>query len=185
MTATSYKVLGIPMQRQSARRRLVVVVYAVLAMLCSLNVWGGHNLGFWPGLYAGMFVGVFIFGGRGRYGLIKSFVNTSPRPEPPMMDLVRLHLRPETAGTPDPSTWRNDERELSRRDLAHYRAYQPMTIAMTVILVLAAMTLHPTHWIPIPLLQNLLFAVALYATVLAITLPSAIILWTEPDVDLA
>jgi hypothetical protein len=29
-----------------------------------------------------------------------------------------------------------------------------------------------------------LFAAALFTTVLAITLPSAIILWTEPDVDL-
>jgi hypothetical protein len=34
MTATSYKVLGIPMQRQSARRKLVVITYALLAMLC-------------------------------------------------------------------------------------------------------------------------------------------------------
>jgi hypothetical protein len=184
MTATRYKVLGIPMQRQSARRKLVVVTYAALAGLCSLNLWGAHNLGFWPGLYAGLFVGIFIFGGRGRYGLIKPFVNKPLRVEPAMVNLVRLHLDPASAGTPDASTWMNDERELSRRDLAHYRAYQPMTIAMTVILVLAAMTLHPTRWIAISVLQNLLFAVVLFTTVLAITLPSAIILWTEPDVDL-
>ena len=151
---------------------------------CSLNLWGAHNLGSWPGLYAGSFVGLYIFGGQGRYGLIKAFANKPPRTEPAAVNLLKLHLDPVSAGTPESSAWMNDERELSRRDLAHYRAYQPITAAMMVILVLAAMTLHPTRWIPIALLQSLLFAVALYTTVLAITLPSAIILWTEPDVDL-
>ena len=185
MTATTYTLLGLPMQRQSSRRKLVVVTYSALAVLCSLNLWGAHNLGFWPGLYAGSFVGLYIFGGQGRYGLVKAFANKPPRPAPPIVNLMKLHLQPDSAGTPDASTWRNDERELSRRDLAHYRAYQPITIALTAILVLSAMTLHPTRWIPIPLLQNLLFAVALFTTVLALTLPSAIILWTEPDIDLS
>ena len=65
----------------------------------------------WAGLAAGM-------------GLIKPFPNKPPRPEPVMVDAIRLQLAPMTAGTPDESSWRNDERELSRRDRAHYQAYQ-------------------------------------------------------------
>jgi branched-subunit amino acid transport protein len=38
MTSTTYKVLGLPMQRQSARRKLVVAVYAVLAAFCTASI---------------------------------------------------------------------------------------------------------------------------------------------------
>jgi len=40
------------------------------------------------------------------------------------------------------------------------------------------------HLISQEILLNLLFLVALITSVMAITLPAAIILWTEPDIDL-
>ncbi len=194
MMTTSYKVLGVPMQRQSARRKLVVITYAVLAILCGstfvLHFVYGQNalLPYSFALYGALAVGIFIFGGiagpGGRWGLIKPFANKPPRADLPMVTLVKLNLQPLSAGTPDESTWRNDERELGVRDHAHYQAYQAVFIGVLVILLLAFLSVKPSHIVSAVVLLNLLFMAALVTMVLAITLPSAIILWTEPDVDL-
>jgi len=81
MTTMSYKVLGIPMQRQRARRRLVVAVYAVLAMLCGSTFIAHFVFGvdallpYDVAIFGSMAVGGFVFGGNGwfggRWGLIK------------------------------------------------------------------------------------------------------------------
>jgi len=95
-----------------------------------------------------------------------------------------------TAGTPDESSWKNDERELSRRDRAHYRAYQVVAGAFPVVLLLAAFGLKVAQgslqlaWLTTATVLQSIFAVALLETVLAMTLPAAIILWNEPDIDL-
>ncbi len=195
MTATSYKILGMPMQRQSARRKLVIVTYVVLAMLCGstffVHVFYGVDalLPYEVAIFGSMAVGAFVFGGNGwyggRWGLIKPFANKPPRAEPVMVDVIRLQLAPLTAGTPDESSWKNDERELERRDRAHYQAYQAVGVGVVVTLGLAFWALFPRqHVIPAPVMLNLLFMVALVTTVLVVTLPAAIILWTEPDMDL-
>lgn len=185
MTSTmSYRVFGIPMQQRSARRWLVVCTYAVLTALCALNVVYASTMGFWIGLYGSSLVSLFVFGGNGRYGLIKPFLNKPPRPEPSTVTLVRLQIDPASAGTPEEAAWRNDERELSRRDAAHYRAYQPVSVMLIVVLLLAAMAMHPTHWIAPALILQMLFAAALATTVLALTLPAAVILWSEPDIEM-
>jgi len=184
-TAHPYKAFGIPMQRRATRRKLVVLTYIALALICAVTSWSAKTFpaGVSYALYAAVAVGIFVFGGQGRYGLIKPFPNKPPRPEPSTIELVRLHLDPLSAGTPDTSTWKNDERELARRDAAHYRAYQPLTVAFVAILMLASYALHPPHWLPLDAILSLIFVLALFATVLALTLPSAIILWTEPDIE--
>jgi hypothetical protein len=192
MTAT-YKVLGIPMEQQKARRRLVVVVYAVLAAVSVASMVFARTEPFlysWT-IYATMIVAFFVFGGSGRYGLIKAFPNKPPRQEPVMVDAIRLQMTPLTAGTPDESSWKNDERELSRRNLAHYQAFQVIGIAVMAILVVAvfglrsAMGLHHAEWLTVTLALNVIYAIALIGSVLVVTLPAAIILWTEPDIDLS
>jgi hypothetical protein len=185
MTTTTFKVLGIPMQRRNMRRRLVVLTYLGLLLICCGALWAVRtqlSVFAWA-IYAAMAISIFIFGGQGRHGLIKSFVNKPPPPEPPILDLVRLHLQPESRFAEVTSAWKNDERELSRRDLAHYRAYQPLTIVLMVLLLLSAWALHPHRWMPEAILLQLIFAISLFSTVLALTLPAAIILWTEPDMD--
>ncbi len=191
MTGT-YKVLGISMERQTTRRKLVVLVYAVLGAVCVASVVFAQTEPFlysWA-IYATMLVAFFVFGGSGRYGLIKPFPNKPPRPEPVMVDVVRLQLSPMTAGTPDESSWRNDERELSRRDRAHYQAFQVIGIALMVILVVvtfglrSAMGLRHAEWLTATLALNVIYAVALLGSMLVVTLPAAIILWNEPDMDL-
>lgn len=191
MTATSYKVLGIPMQRRSTRRKLVVVVYAVLLLLCGstfvLHLVYGPNalLPYSVTMYGTMVIGLFVFGGNGRWGLIKSFANKPPRAESPMVTLVKLHLEPEVLMQSDDSSWKNDERELNRRDRAHYQAYQAVGVGVVVILLLVFWALEPKqHLISAGTLLNLLFMAALVTVVLVATLPSAIILWNEPDMDL-
>lgn len=185
MTTSNFKVFGIPMQRRIARRRLVVFVYLGLVIVCGFTLWvtrSQPSAYIWP-LYAGIAAASFVFGGQGRYGLIKSFVNKPPRPEPPIVDLVKLHLQPEALFAEDISTWKNDERELSRRDLAHYRAYQPLMLVPVVLLMLSSWAQRPPHWVSAAILLQLIFAVSMFSTVLVVTLPSAIILWTEPDME--
>jgi peptidoglycan/LPS O-acetylase OafA/YrhL len=183
--AITYRLFGIPMQRRATRRKLVILTYAVLALLCAttLVLVQHDSYTFSYALYAAVAVGIFVFGGQGRYGLIKAFTNKPPMPETPIVDLVRLHLEPMSVGTHDTSAWKNDERELARRDAAHYLAYQPLAVAFVFVLPLAAWAVHPPHWASVAILLNLILSIALVASVLAVTLPSAIILWTEPDID--
>jgi hypothetical protein len=195
MTAANYKVLGIPMQKRSTRRKLVAVVYAMLLLLCGstfvLHLIYGPNalLPYSVAIYGSMAVGIFVFGGNwgfgGRWGLIKPFANRPPRAEPPMVTLVKLNLEPEALMQSDDSSWKNDERELSRRDRAHYQAYQAVGVGVVVILLLVFWALEPKqHLISAGTLLNLLFMAALVTVVLVATLPAAIILWNEPDIDL-
>lgn len=192
MTSTGYSVFGVSMERQSTRRKLVVLVYAALAALCATSIVFARTeplIYSWT-LYAMMGVSIFIFGGQGRYGLIKPFPNKPPRPEPLMVDVVRLQLAPMTAGTPDDSSWKNDERELSRRDRAHYQAYSAVGLCLLAMLLLAALGLQTAlgsrhlQWLSVTVLLQMIFGIALAGSVLMVTLPSAIILWTEPDIDL-
>jgi hypothetical protein len=102
-----------------------------------------------------------------------------------MVTLVKLQLQPEALLQADESAWRNDERELERRDRAHYQAYQAVGMGVALMLLLGFWGLEPRHpLMPPRVLQNVLFFVALLTTVMYVTLPAAIILWNEPDMDL-
>jgi len=82
----------------------------------------------------------------------------------------------------------NDERELNRRDRAHYRAYR-----MLGLLIMLAFLLEFLNDRRFPMLESVGISMsasqrAIYAILqmgynLAITLPSAILLWTEPDLE--
>lgn len=185
MHETKIKVFGIPMQRRNSRRKLVAATYAVLAVMCALSIAVAHHdssFYVYP-IYAAIVVGGFVFGGLGRNGLLKAFVNRPPRPELGWSPMVQLQLQPQSAGTRNEATWKNDERELSQRDLAHYRAYQPMSLGVFLLLLLTTVALRHPSWISATTLLVISFAVTEVMAVLALTLPSAIILWTEPDMD--
>ncbi len=99
------------------------------------------------------------------------------------MTAIELQLSPRTLLARDDESWRNDERELARRDLAHYRAYQPVTFAVILLVVLSAAANRPWTWLSSTVLAQVNFGVALVTMVMAVTLPAAIILWTEPDIE--
>lgn len=181
----AYKAFGISMKRRATRRRLVVVIYIGLALICGATfiVERFEPSAFGWALWASLAVCIFVFGGQGRFGLIKSFVNKPPHAQPPNVQMIQLYLDPLPLGTPEVSSWKNDERELSRRDHAHYLAYQPLTIGFLAILLLSVWTLHPPRWGSPAVIAEAMFAVAMVACVLVVTLPSALILWKEPDLD--
>jgi hypothetical protein len=186
MSATDFKVLGMPMQRQKARRQLVVWTYVVLGLICAVV---GMTARTYPLLYSyaiypSLAVAMFVFGGSGRGGLLKAFANKPPRPDPPQIEIIKLRLAPETLVSSSESGWKNDERELSRRDRAHYEAYKFVGICPILMLLLSALALSPKHHFFSSTTWLLtIFGLAEVMTVLALTLPAAIILWTEPDMD--
>jgi cation transporter-like permease len=188
----SYKILGIPMQRQSTRRKMVVMVYALLLAFCIAGiVFARTEPQFYRGpLYAALAVAALVFGGSGKWGLIKPFPNKPPWREPVIVDVVRSQLKPMALTIPDQSGWTNDERELARRDRAHYLAYQAVTIVLVLVLPVAAfglraaIGLHHPDWLTVTLALHVIYALALVGSVMAVTLPAAIILWNEPDMDL-
>lgn len=186
MTATSYKILGMPMQRQSARRKLVVVVYAVLLMLSAVSIAGATRYPLLYGYvgYAAIAVGMFVFGGMGNKGLLKGFEDKPPRTgQMPLLEVERLRLLPKAEVQQNQDlSWKNDERELSRRNLAHFKAYQIIGMGGPFVLLLAAWALFPKqHLLSVTTLLVMIFGLAEALTVLVLTLPAAIILWTEPD----
>jgi len=185
MTESNYTVFGIPMQQRSARRKLVVAAYLILAIVCGVTIAFIHVSAYLYcyAIYAALAFSFIVFGGMGRRGLLKPFSNKPPRPEPVMVMMVQLQLRPKALVPQDDSAWRNDERELSRRDRAHYQAYGPVGVMLVALLCLMAIANHPWPWISLPVLMNVAFGIALVATVLCMTLPAAIILWTEPDIE--
>jgi hypothetical protein len=183
------------MDRQQSRRLLVVAIYAFLGACCAANVLtmplfpAGFSYVFW----AVILVSTLIFGGGsqfqfGRYrGLLKPFNNRPPRPESVQSELIRIRLQPQSV-PPQDMDWRNDERELARRDNAHYRAYAVPLIPVLLIVLLSAWSFPPERqkllfWLTDVQLRQLNFGLAEIAIVLGITLPSAIILWCEPDIQ--
>lgn len=176
------KILGLSMETRSARRRLIVAVYALLAALLAggwfldqLHVTGTYVY------FAAFFIGYFIFGGTGAYGLIKPFTGKGPRNPPMPSSLVELHLAITGAlPRPKPDEYRNDERELLLRDRAHYRAYPVLFAVIVFIWVITLWT--PRMYSP-ALEHRLVLLLATAGILIAVTLPQALILWTEPDME--
>lgn len=179
------RLFGHDMSRQATRRRLVVSAYALLAVLVAAG-WRldrFHSTGAYV-YFTAYFISYFVFGGYGSSGLIKPFNGKGPRVQPMPSNLVELQLRATGAlEHPDPDEYRNDERELARRDRVHYQAYQGICGLLALIWFLAMWELHPPHFLPAGLLPILLYLLALPGVLLAITLPQAILLWTEPDLE--
>lgn len=176
------KVFGLSMETRSARRRLVAATYSVLAALLAAGWFLDQFHVTGPYLYyAAWFIGYFIFGGIGTRGLIKPFTGKGPRNQPMPSSLVELHLVVTRSLEPASSDeYRNDERELHLRDRAHYRAYGVLFAVFAPIWLIALLT---PRVIPPALELHLVLLLATAGFLVAITLPQALILWTEPDMD--
>lgn len=135
------------------RRRLVVLVYAVFCALILASLCGYANML----LVLAFVVVVRWLGGRSRAGGLI----------PPVMC--------------------GDERERNRRDHAYFLAYWWMDL----VLIPALFALYfqhvssPTLWNPVlrEFLSHVYLGPLIAAGVLSYTLPQAILLWTEPDME--
>ncbi|MGA2887971.1 MAG: hypothetical protein ABSE51_07955 [Terracidiphilus sp.] len=82
---------------------------------------------------------------------------------------------------------RNDERELHQRDHAHYQAYRTLIVGLAVLWLMSIGMLlgpkpHPPAFGPIPA-NMILYGFVMTLLVVSLTLPQAILLWTEPDME--
>ncbi len=175
----------IDMTSRTRRRALVVLIYFAIAVaiagLWHLDRW--HTSGACL-ILATIPLNRFLLGGYNFGGLIKPFNGKAPRQnhEPPSHLALVLRIdRPQ----PDEREYRNDERELHQRDQAHYRAYQALCIAIIALWAMTNFAANGSHLlarVPIPA-DMLLYGVATATLTVAVTLPQAILLWTEPDME--
>jgi hypothetical protein len=175
----------VDMSPRAHRRALVALIYAVLAALMAGLFLTDHwrVTGYYL-VFATFFINRFFLGGYNFGGLIKPFNGEPPRRSeaPPPFLLLALHVyQPE----PGESEYRSDERELSQRDRAHYHAYQALVIVLSALWLLSSWnTFRPQLLALVPVSPSLLiYGVVLAAIVIALTLPQAILLWTEPDME--
>ena len=175
----------VDMAPRTNRRALVVSIYVGLAALMA-GLWmvdGWHVTGVYLWI-ATILVNRLFLGGYGFGGLVKPFSGQAPRrseaPPPFLMLALRVYQPPPAA-----NEYRNDEREMRQRDRAHYQAYQAITVALAGIWLLADWKLRQPRmlsWVPVTA-DVMLYGLVLAAIMVAITLPQAILLWNEPDME--
>ena len=175
------------MASQERRRVLVVAIYALLAALMAV-LWQWTH---WRGtgaymFWAAMLVCRLFLGGYYTGGLVKPFNGKAPRQSgmPPPLLLLKLRIyQPVLTG--DEALYRNDERELEQRDHAHYLAFQTIGVSVALMAFLASMRMLSPRlqgWMAMPA-DQLYYGLSLGILMLFLTLPQAILLWTEPDME--
>jgi MFS family permease len=175
----------VDMALQARRRGLVVAIYAVMTGLL-LGMWFvDHFEHTWVWVYlCVILLGRLFLGGYSRGGLVKPFNDKPPRrnAEPP--PFLAVGLRVYNPLPEDDRSYLNDERELAQRDHAHYLAYQAVAVSLVVLWLLSGFVDNP-KWAATfgASLHQLLYGLIGASLLLAFTLPQAILLWTEPDME--
>jgi hypothetical protein len=177
----------VDMAAQAHRRALVVGLYSTLALgmagLFYADHWrtSGYYLVFATFLINRIFLGGYSFG-----GLVKPFSEKAPPRNDAPPPFLMLALRVYQPALSD-NAHRSDERELEQRGRAHYQAYQALTVVLAVLWLLAGWNAFKPAWIAGlgPVAPLAVYGVVLAGIVLALTLPQAILLWTEPDMEAA
>ena len=181
------QILGVTLNLSSRlrRRRLVLLVYAILSALFYLS-WRGDKCTL-TGIYLTIVVQLvnqYFFGGVTAGGLIRPF-SKHIRPvflhegQPPQSRIDRWFWR----RAPREKDLQTDERDEIRRDHAHYLAYKVIIglVALLFLLIyLAKEAPFPGSFV-VPF--DWALGVALLTVLLAQTLPQAILLWTAPDLE--
>jgi hypothetical protein len=139
---------------QARRRRLVIAIFAVLSAAIFVSLCGYSN---WLVLLLVVTCAANLLGGRNyTNGLVPSF----------------------TSG---------DERETHRRDHAYFLAYWWWDLALLPALLAVGLKNNAFYasWAPSvrAFVDHLPYGLLIAAGILYYTLPQAILLWTEPDVE--
>ncbi len=176
----------ISMSSRRRRRTLVVLIYvalsAVLASVARWAPWSMTNVCLF--LLTVFLVNRFAFGGLSTRGLVRP-LSSAIRPlwfsddPPPSSAIDRWFWR----RSPSRKDLKTDEREDRRRDRAVFLAYGVLSYSTYVVYALFAMVrighFLGTKGLPFDFALGAAFAVA----ILSMTLPQAILLWTEPDME--
>ena len=178
----------IDMSARARRRALVVLMYLAFAVLLAI-LWNSTHwraTGAWV-IWAVRAACRLFIGGYYSSGLVKPFNGKAPQQLwlPPSLQALRLNFyRPVLAA--DKEAYSNDERELTQRDRAHYTAYQILAAFLLVPMFVASLRTSSGR----DLLDRLAippaefcYGLTMIGVVLFFTLPQAILLWTEPDME--
>jgi hypothetical protein len=170
---------------RSRRRGLVVLVYVVLGTFFYLSWRVDRCAG--TGIYLVFFIQLvnqYFFGGVVAGGLIRPF-SKHTRPvflqegPPPQSRIDRWFWR----RAPRMKDLQSDERDEIRRDRAHYLAYKVMSGFVAILFLLLYFIKERPFLGSIAVPFDWALGTALLAVLLAQTLPQAILLWTEPDME--
>jgi hypothetical protein len=175
----------IDMAARDRRRMLVVGIYAAfvvgLAGCWFVDRWQTTGVYF---IFATLMVNRFLLGGYAFGGLIKPFNGKRPERIDRAPRFVLLVLRVYQM-PPGDEHFKSDERELEQRNVAVYKAYGAVLLVMVFVWLGTNLNLHLPRlmeWLHVPV-ANLLYGLVTAAVVLGLTLPQAILLWTEPDME--
>jgi hypothetical protein len=176
----------VDMARQARRRWLAVAIYVALALLIAGLWYFTHWRGSLVFIVWALLLACRLFlGGYYRGGLVKPF--SEPHPRAPQMPspLLAIGLRVYNSLPEDDRAFLNDEREVHQRDRAHYVAYQAIGVAVMVQAFLASIRVHHLSlqaWMGIAA-DEFYCGLAVVTLTMFLTLPQAILLWTEPDME--
>jgi len=181
---------------RARRRWLVSVFYGVFGALLLVN-WlkGSHTLGGFLTIEFTLLIGPVLggyFAGSsnlfGRAGLVGPFTARKTLKYPDSASI----LRPSTLLHPvvdDDPELRSDERALRRRDYAHYVSHQVLgaVVSAGFLLEYCSHSVLSDDIERIGLssaaVNQIVYCLLQIAWILDVTLPQAILLWTEPDME--
>jgi hypothetical protein len=178
----------VDMARRARRRGLVVTIYAAMVALMAgmwfVDHWRGTSCYvFWLTMVACR----LFLGGYYRGGLVKPFYNKIPREISPdtVPSLLALGLRVYNPLPQDDRSFLNDERELKERDHAHYLAYSILSVGIILAWFCAYTRMRNLFFLRGAgmALDQIQCGLLLALVLLVFTLPQAILLWTEPDME--
>jgi len=167
------EILGFSMASRKNRRVMVAVNYGLLLPLMAGIILFRPPTYHVPGLKIIMWVAVAFF--TVGFAILGKIVDptTFPLPSPRGGETISLGLAHAPQSQVEP-----DERDISVRNTAYFQAYRALA---TYIYVGALLSAGIDAWsFPLAMKTLQLFSVPLLA--MALTLPQAIILWSEPDI---
>jgi hypothetical protein len=186
----------INMASRARRRRLVIAVYTAFAALM-LAGWFLDRWRLWGALIIIVFVpkaSSMVFGGYGVWskGMLKPFLGNEihsryiKNPNSSWSRLCKLNVPQVT----DERAFLSDEREVRRRDSAHEMAYRWLgafvifTLLIACIKNLVAPVLNRAGiTVPASSFDLLIYGLLIASFIFFITLPQAVLLWTEPEME--
>jgi len=178
------------MASRGRRRRLVLIFYSAFAALVSAawaidpSGYGGAYFTIEFTIFVGPLLGGYLCGWFKPFniGLVTPFGGN---------EVLRYSARKNRSalskafypkeGFPD---IRNDERELIRRDHVHFLAYRALGGLVGLAFLIEFLSSSPlSGMIATGVAHRAIYILLQAGYILALTLPAAIVLWTEPDME--
>lgn len=174
--------LFIPVETRRSRRTLVVGFYLGFIAFAILFLWI-KGAGDYDHLIPLSFFFSALLGGILYPGPVRLFSSWQYRlrgvPDRPA-DLAGVQLARDLPPSRSDPAYRLDEHDIARRDRAHYLAYS--ALRWPAILAVGLGLMFYMDWLPAHF-AHVLLLIAPPLALLFFSLPQAILLWTEPDLD--